>query len=224
MSQDFTLVGEDRTEQGKGASRRLRREGKVPGILYGGRRPPRTLLLDRDSLTHSLSNEAVYSSILTLTVGDKSQPCIIKDVQRHPARNVIMHIDLQRILADEKIRVSVPVNLVGEDAAPGVKLGGQVSHITTELEVTCLPKDLPEYIEADVSGLEMDGILHISELKIPDGVEILAGEGAMDQPVATVHIIRVQAEEEEEGAEGEGEVPAGEVPTTGDEEPEDDKE
>ena len=222
MSQDFTLVGEDRNDQGKGASRRLRREGKVPGILYGGRRPPRALVLDRDALTHSLSSDAAYSSILTLTIGDKSQPCIIKDVQRHPARNVIMHIDLQRILEDEKIRVSVPINLVGEDAAPGVKQGGKVSHVTTELEITCLPRDLPEYIEADVSGLEMDGILHISELQIPEGVEIVAGEGAMDQPVATVHVIRVHTEEEE-AAEAEGEVPAGEVPAVGDE-PEDDKE
>ena len=212
MSQDFTLVGEDRTDQGKGASRRLRREGKVPGILYGGRRPPRTLVLDRDALTHSLSNEAAYSSILTLTIGDKSQPCIIKDVQRHPARNVIVHIDMQRIPADEKIRAPVPINFVGENVAPGVKQGGKVSHVTTELEITCLPKDLPESIEADVSGLEMDGILHVSELKIPEGVELVAGEGAMDQPVATVHLIRIHTEEEE-AAEEEGAVPPGEVPT-----------
>jgi large subunit ribosomal protein L25 len=212
MSQDFTLVGEDRTDQGKGASRRLRREGKVPGILYGGRRPPRALVLDRDALTHSLSNDAAYSSILTLTIGDKSQPCIVKDVQRHPARNVIVHIDLQRILEDEKIRVSVPIHLVGENVAPGVKQGGKISHVTTELEITCLPKDLPEYLEADVSGLEMDGILHVSELQIPEGVEIVAGEGAMDQPVATVHVIRVHTEEEE-APEGAAEVPPGEVPT-----------
>ncbi len=222
MSQDFTLVGEDRNDQGKGASRRLRREGKVPGILYGGRRPPRALVLDRDALTHSLSNEAAYSSILTLTIGDKAQPCIIKDVQRHPARNVITHIDLQRILEDEKIRVSVPINLVGEDVAPGVKQGGKVSHVTTELEITCLPKDLPESFEADVSGLEMDGILHVSELKIPEGVELVAGEGAMDQPVATVHMIRIHTEEEE-AAEGEAEVPPGEVPV-GDEPEAEDKE
>ncbi len=208
MSQDFTLVGEDRDDQGKGASRRLRRTGMVPGILYGGRRPPRALVLDRDTLTHSLTNEAVYSSILTLTIGDKAQPCIIKDVQRHPARNVIMHIDLQRILEDEKIRVSVPINFVGEEEAPGVKQGGNVSRVITELEVTCLPRDLPESIEADISGLEMDAILHVSELDIPEGVELAAGETIQDQAVATVHVIRVQAEEEEvEGEEVEGEEP-----------------
>ncbi len=208
MKQDFTLVGEERDDQGKGASRRLRRTGMVPGILYGGRRPPRALVLDRDTLTHSLTNEALYSSILTLTIGDKSQPCIIKDVQRHPARNVIMHIDLQRILEDEKIRVSVPINFVGEEEAPGVKQGGNVSRVITELEVTCLPRDLPESIEADISGLEMDAILHVSELNIPEGVELAAGETIQDQAVATVHVIRVQAEEEEvEGEEVEGEVP-----------------
>ncbi len=209
MSQDFTLVGEDRDDQGKGASRRLRRTGMVPGILYGGRRPSRALVLDLNALTHSLSNDAVYSSILTLTIGDKSQPCIIKDVQRHPARNAIMHIDLQRILEDEKIRVSIPINFIGEDVAPGVKQGGNVSRVITELEVTCLPKDLPESIEADISGLEMDAILHVSELEIPEGVELVAGESIQDHAVATVHVIRVQAEEEPvEGEEVEGEAPS----------------
>jgi large subunit ribosomal protein L25 len=210
MSQQNTLYGEDREDQGKGASRRLRRSGKVPGILYGGRRPPRALVLDEHQLANSLENEAVYSSILTLTIGEKSQPCIIKDVQRHPARNVITHIDLQRILEDEKIRVSVPINFVGEDVAPGVKQGGKVSHVMTELEITCLPKDLPESIEADVSALEMDGILHISELEIPEGVELVAtGEGVQDQAVATVHVIRVHTEVEE-GEEETGEAVEGE--------------
>ncbi len=206
MSQKFELIADDRQDQGKGASRRLRRAGKVPAILYGAHRDPRPLALDHTALVHQTQNESFFSSILTITVGEKSQPCIVKDLQRHPYKSQILHVDLQRVLEDEKIRVTVPIHFVGEKTAPGVKQGGLVSHILSELEISCLPKDLPEYLDADMSGVELDGILYVSDLKIPEGVEVMGGEEVMEQAVANIH--RPRAEEEEK-PEGEGlEAPA----------------
>jgi len=202
MSQKFELLAEDRPDQGKGASRRLRRTGKVPAILYGGHRDPRVLALDHDKLVHSLENEAFFSSILTLTVGKKSQPCIIKDVQRHPYRNVVLHVDLQRIIEDEEIKVSVPFHFLGEDVAPGAKAGGVISRIMTELDISCLPKHLPEYIEIDVSTLELDGIVSLSEVKLPEGVAFIGSDEMLEQPVVMISRPRREVEPEEEGEEG----------------------
>ncbi|NGX15762.1 50S ribosomal protein L25/general stress protein Ctc [Wenzhouxiangella sp. XN24] len=202
MSQKFELLAEDRPDQGKGASRRLRRTGKVPAILYGGHRDPRVIALDHDKLVHSLENEAFFSSILTLTVGNKSQPCIIKDVQRHPYRNVVLHVDLQRIIEDEEIRVSVPFHFLGEDVAPGAKAGGVISRIMTELDISCLPKHLPEYIEVDVSTLELDGIVPLSEVKLPEGVAFVGGDEMLEQPVVMISRPRREVEPEEEGEAG----------------------
>ena len=202
MSQNFELLAEDRPDQGKGASRRLRRTGKVPAILYGGHRDPRVIALDHDKLVHSLENEAFFSSILTLTVGNKSQPCIIKDVQRHPYRNVVLHVDLQRIIEDEEIKVSVPFHFLGEDVAPGAKAGGVISRIMTELDISCLPKHLPEYIEIDVSTLELDGIVSLSEVKLPEGVAFIGSDEMLEQPVVMISRPRREVEPEEEGEEG----------------------
>jgi large subunit ribosomal protein L25 len=214
MSQKFELFAENRSDQGKGASRRLRRTGKVPAILYGGHRDPRPIVLDHNALLHELENDAFFSSILTLTVGDKSQPCILKDVQRHPYRNVVLHVDLQRIVEDEEIRVSVPFRFHGEDAAPGVKAGGVVSRVMTELEVSCLPKHLPEYLDVDISALEMDDLLPLSAVVLPEGVKIVGGEEMLREPVVIIHRPRREEEEEIE-VEGEVEgVGADEVPTT----------
>jgi large subunit ribosomal protein L25 len=152
MSQKFVLIAENRPDQGKGASRRLRRTGKVPAILYGGHRDPRAIALDHNALLHNLENEAFFSSILTLTIGDKSQPCILKDVQRHPYKNLVLHVDLQRILEDEEIRVTVPFHFLGEDDAPGVDQGGVVSRVMNELEIS-LPAEGPaEFIDVDISA------------------------------------------------------------------------
>jgi large subunit ribosomal protein L25 len=211
MSQKFELFAEDRPDQGKGASRRLRRDGKVPAILYGAHREPRALSLDHNALLHNLENDAFFSSILTVTTGDKSQPCILKDVQRHPYKQLVLHVDLQRVLEDEEIRVSVPFHFLGEDKAPGVKAGGVVSRVMNELEISCLPKHLPEYIEVDVSALELEVVLSLGEVKLPEGVSIVGGEDMLEQPVVIIH--RPRREEEE--VEGEGEVPEGEVPTVG---------
>lgn len=199
MSQKFELFAEDRPDQGKGASRRLRRTGKVPAILYGGHRDPRAIALDHNALLHNLENESIFSSILTLTVGDKSQPCILKDVQRHPYRNLLVHVDLQRIIEDEEIRVSVPLHFSGENVAPGVKAGGVISRVMNELEISCLPKYLPEFIDVDVSAVELEGMLPLSAVKLPEGVEIVGGDEMLEQPVFMIH--RPRLEEPEEGEE-----------------------
>ena len=201
MSQKFELIAEDRPDQGKGASRRLRQTGKVPAILYGGHREPRVIALDHNFLLNSLENEALFSSILTLTVGKKSQPCIIKDIQRHPYRNVILHVDLQRILEDEEIKVSVPFHFIGEDVAPGVIEGGVISRVMNELEISCLPKNLPEYIEVDVSTVELEGMLPLSAVKLPEGVEIVGTEEMLEQPVFMIHRPRLEEEPEDEDDE-----------------------
>ena len=200
MAEEFDLIAEIREDQGKGASRRLRREGKVPAIIYGAGRPPRSLAFDHNKVLRQLENESFYSSVLTIKVGEKAQAAILKDLQRHPARNLILHMDLQRIVEDEAIRMNVPLHFIGEEVAPGVKLGGgKVAHLMTDVEVTCLPKDLPEFIEVDVSELELDQMVHMSELKLPAGVEIpvLAQGPEHDQAVVAIHVIKTRAAAEE---------------------------
>ena len=153
MSQDFDLVAEYREDQGKGASRRLRLQGKVPAIIYGAGRPPRMVSLDHNRVVQQLENESFYSSILKIKVGEKSQAAIVKDIQRHPAKRLIMHMDLQRIVEDEKIKMNVPIHYVNAEDAAGVRAGGSVSQLITDVEVTCLPKDLPEFFEVDIEHL-----------------------------------------------------------------------
>lgn len=206
---DFLLNAEFREDEGKGASRRLRRAGKVPAILYGGDREPRSLSVLHKDLYHLLQNEAFYSSVITLKVGDKEQPAILKDIQRHPARPLIMHMDLQRVRDDVEIRMNVPLHFVGENVAPGVKAGGTVSHIENELEITCLPKDLPEFIEIDLSAVELDGVVKLSDVKLPAGVSLgQAITEDFDPAVASIHKLRVKAETEE-GEEGGEEAASG---------------
>ncbi len=214
MKDDLDLVAELRDDQGKGASRRLRRQGKVPAILYGGGRPPRALTLDQNKLLHQMEEESFYSSILTIKAGENTQPAIIKDVQRHPARRQIMHIDLQRVRADERIRMNVPIHFMNEETAPGVKNGGVVSRLINDVEVTCLPADLPEYFELDIGALEIDEMLHLSDIKISGSVEIAQLAHDQDQPVVSVHVPKKIVEETEEesldaAAEGEGEAEGG---------------
>jgi large subunit ribosomal protein L25 len=211
MKDNFDLIAELREDQGKGASRRLRHKGKVPAIIYGAGRPPRSLMLDQNKVLKKLENESFYSSILNIKVGEKSQAAILKDLQRHPAKHMIMHMDFQRIVDDVEIKMNIPLHFLGEDVAPGVKDGGgSVSHLMNDVEVSCLPKHLPEYLEVDVSELELDAMLHLSDIKLPEGVEILglvAGEES-DQGIVSIHVIKAAPIEEDivEGAE----VPVGE--------------
>jgi large subunit ribosomal protein L25 len=192
MKTSFELAAEFRDAEGKGASRRLRRANKVPAILYGGHREPRALALDHTRLLLMLDNERFYSTIINLKVGDANQAAILKDVQRHPAKNAVLHVDLLRVLENEKIRITIPLHFKGEAAAPGVKAGGVVSHLYNDVEVNCLPKDLPEFVEVDLSGLEMNQMLHLSDLKLPEGVEILALTHGRDAPIVSVHHARAE--------------------------------
>ena len=216
MSDDFDLIAEIREDQGKGASRRLRRQGLVPAIIYGAGRPPRNLAFDHNKVLQQLENESFYSSILNIKVRDKSQAAILKDLQRHPAKNQIMHMDFQRIVEDEEIRMNVPLHFIGEDVAPGVKQdGGSVSHLMTEVEVVCLPRHLPEYIDVDVTNMELNEMLSMSDIELPEGVEIpaLAQGPEADRPVVSIQIIKEVVIEEEEGEEGIEEPGAADVPT-----------
>ncbi|MGB5630607.1 MAG: 50S ribosomal protein L25/general stress protein Ctc [Woeseiaceae bacterium] len=212
MNDDFDLIAEIREDQGKGASRRLRHQGKVPAIIYGAGRAPRALVFDHNRVVQQLENESFYSSILNIKVGNKSQAAILKDVQRHPAKPQVMHMDFQRIVEDEEIKMLVPIHFEGETVAPGVKVGGgKVSHLMTEVEIVCLPKHLPEYLEIDVSQLELDDMLKISDIKLPEGVSIPAlaqGEDA-DRAVVSIHVIKEVVIEEEE------ELEPGAVPVAG---------
>jgi large subunit ribosomal protein L25 len=195
MKTSFELVAEFRETQGKGASRRLRREGKVPAILYGGHSDARTLTLSHQKLMIMLENERFYSTILSLKVGDQSQAAILKDVQRHPFKNSVVHVDFQRVEDNQKIRISIPLHFVGATVAPGVKAqGGMVSHLRNDVEVSCLPKDLPEFIEVDLSNLSLNESIHLSQLKVPGDVELVS---LAKEDAAVVAIYSPRAEEPE---------------------------
>jgi large subunit ribosomal protein L25 len=195
MKTSFELVAEFREMHGKGASRRLRHEGKVPAILYGGHLEARALTLSHQKLALMLDNERFYSTILSLKVGDQTQAAILKDVQRHPFKNAILHIDFQRVEENEKIRIAIPLHFKGAAVSPGVKSqGGIVSHMRNEVEVSCLPKDLPEFIEVDMSGLALNESIHLSQLQVPPGVQLL-DLAREDSAVAAIHSPRAEEPE-----------------------------
>lgn len=206
MANEFDLIAELRVGQGKGASRRLRHEGKVPAIIYGAGRPPRALTFDHNKVIRQLENESFYSSILNIKVNEKSQAAIVKDIQRHPAKAQIVHMDFQRIVEDEKIRMNVPIHYVNAEDAAGVKQeGGSVSQLISDVEVSCLPKDLPEYFEVDILDLCLNEMLHLSDIHLPEGVEIpqLAQGPENDRPIVSIQFIKeVAIEEEVEEIEG----------------------
>jgi large subunit ribosomal protein L25 len=206
---DFNLTAEVRSDLGKGASRRLRRENKVPAVLYGAEKDPISLTLDHDSLVHQLENESFYSHILTIDIAGNKEKAVLKDLQRHPAKPVLLHADLMRVSEKEKLKMHVPLHFLNEEQAPGVKKGGIVTHNITEVEIQCLPKDLPEYLEVDLSGIEIEEIVHLTDIKLPAGVELVELLHGADhnQAVAAIHKTRAskEAEETAEGGETEGE-------------------
>jgi len=207
MSANFEITAESRSDTGKGASRRLRRTGKLPGIVYGAHEEPTMISLKHHELIHALGNEAFYSNLLTLKVDGKVETVILKDLQRHPAKPFVLHADFQRVQADEKIRLHVPIHFINEVSCPGIKSGGQASHVMADVEVSCLPKDLPECIEVDMAKLEMGTVLHVSQLQLPEGVELHYGDTGEDPIVLTIHTTHRSTDEatgEEEGS-GEGE-------------------
>ena len=187
----FEINAEPRSDQGKGASRRLRHAGKVPAVIYGGHAEARNVSFEHHKLLQLVDKEKFYSSIINVSVGGEKQAAIVKDVQMHPARLAVLHIDLQRVSENEKIRLHLPIHFRGEAAAPGVKTqGGVVSHLMADVEVTCLPKDLPEFLEVDMSGMNLNDTIFLADLKLPAGVTISALAHGRNPPVVSVHAPR----------------------------------
>ncbi len=207
MAQEFVLEAFLRDDQGKGASRRLRREErKMPAVVYGGTKDAQSISLWHNDLKKALENEAFFSHVLTLNVDGKKESVILKDLQRHPYKPLLTHADFQRVDKDHEIHVNVPLHFLNEAAAPAIKLqGGAVNHQLNEVEVICLPQNLPEFIEVDMMDIEMDQTLHLSDLKLPKGVKVAAliqGED-YDQAVVSVHLPKGTKADEAEDAEGE---------------------
>jgi len=210
----ITIKAEPRSLQGSGASRRLRRESKVPGIVYGAGKDATPIQLDHKDLWFKLKNEAFHASILDMEVGTEKAQVLLRDYQMHPFRPLILHADFQRVAADQKIHMRVPLHFVNEQNSPGVKVaGGLVQHVISDLEVSCLPKDLPEFIEVDLGELQAGHSLHLSSLKLPAGVEAIVPKGE-DPTVATIVIPRVMTAEEEAAEAAAAAPSAADVPTT----------
>jgi large subunit ribosomal protein L25 len=215
MENLFEVQAEARTDEGKGASRRLRHAGLVPAVVYGADKDPQSITLNHNQFLRHLEEEAFYAHILTLVVDGKGEQVLLKDLQRHPANdNKIIHADFLRVDANHAVHMSVQLHFIGEESAPGVKAGGAVSHLMTEVEISCLPANLPEFIEVDLSALELDGSIHLSELALPEGVSLVAlshadeqleeGErSAYDQAVVSIHAPRGASADDAEDAEGE---------------------
>ena len=216
MKAVFELAGEPRAQLGRTDSRRLRKAGKVPAIMYGGGEAPEALVLEHNALKNQMSREAFYTSILTLKIGPKAQQVVVKGVERHPAKPLIMHMDFQRVREDVEITLNVPIHFTGELEAKGVKdQGGVVDHLMTDVEVRCLPRYLPEFLTLDVTNLELNQIYHLSDIKLPEGVTLVALAGGNDYPVVAVNLPRA----EEIDIPVETATPAGEVPALAQAEP-----
>ena len=206
----FELEAESRSDMGKGASRRLRRDGKVPAVIYGGGEDPQSITLVHSEMLKRLDHEAFYSHILTVNVDGKPGNAVLRDMQRHPAKPIVMHMDFQRVDENKPIRVHVPLHFIGEDVAPGAKAGGLITHELIEVALDVLPRNLPEFIEVDVSALEVGESLHLSDLPLPEGgslVELARGEGH-DLPVVSIHVRRGGGETEGDTAVEGGEAAA----------------
>jgi len=199
------VVAFERSLQGTGASRRLRRAGKTPGIIYGGEQAPQMIELDHNALFHALEKEQFHSSVLEMDVAGKTSQVLLRDYQMHPYKPLVLHVDFQRVEAGHKISVKVPLHFVGEDESPAVKIShGLVNHVMTELEVSCLPADLPEFITVDLSALTLHQSVHVSDLKLPKGVTVLTH--GMDNPAVVTVSPPPGGVGEEGGAAAEGET------------------
>ncbi len=202
----FELTAELRDDQGKGASRRLRRvHNKIPAILYGGGEKPLAISLDHKKMMHALENQAFYTHLLTLNIAGKKQQAILKDLQRHHFKKAIFHADFLRVKATDLINMHVPLHFTGEANCPGVKAGGIISHLLMDIEVRCMASNIPEFIEVDLSTTGLDQILHLSDLKLPNGVEVVAlshGQAAQhDYAVVSIHLPRRPDEDAANSAE-----------------------
>ncbi|QGX40730.1 50S ribosomal protein L25/general stress protein Ctc [Permianibacter aggregans] len=204
MAISFTLDAVKRDDMGKGASRRLRREDKVPAVIYGGGEAAASITLEHNKVIQALENEAFYSHILTINVDGKPQQVILKDLQRHPFKPKIAHMDFLRVKAGEELHTKVPVHFINEATCPGVKAGGVVHHDVNELEIYVLPKDLPEFIEVDLAGLKVGDSVHLSQIKLPAGVKSAALQRGDDLSLVSINP-PIKSEAAPAAAEGEGE-------------------
>ena len=203
----FELNAETRVLQGSGASRRLRRADKVPGIVYGGSAAPELIALDHNELLLALRKEAFHSSLITIKQGKEQQTVLLRDVQMHAYKPLVLHVDFQRVQATQALRQKVPLHFINAEIAPGVKVGGgAVLHALTEVEITCLPKDLPAFIEVDLKALNVGQSLHVAQLTFPQGVKPVLHSGE-DPMVVSISVVK-GASEAAEGAEGEAEPAA----------------
>ena len=195
------VVAQERNEFGSGASRRLRRAAKVPGIVYGGESQPVQIALDHNPLYHSLRVEAFHSSILDMELGGQTERVLLRDVQWHPYKPQVLHVDFQRVAANQKITIKVPFHFMNQENSPAVKENkAVVNHVLTEIEITCLPADLPEYIEVDLGEMTLEHSLHLSAIKLPPGITPLLAPG-VDPVVATAAIVGGSAADNKEDAE-----------------------
>jgi large subunit ribosomal protein L25 len=223
---DFqTLSADIREDVGKGASRRLRHAGRVPAVIYGGEKDPVALTLEHREVWHAAENEAFFSSILEIRVGDgRTQQVVIRDMQRHPFKPAIMHVDFMRISEKEELRISLPLHFVGEDQGPaGKEAGVVIQHQLTEVEISALPKDLPEYIEVDLSALEPGGAIMLADLTVPEGVTLLSLTEDEESNVMVANAVHI-SESQGTGAAAAAEAEAEAAEAAGEEAPEADAE
>jgi len=202
MAQKFEINAESRKDVGKGASRRLRRSGeKIPGIIYGAEDPPQNLMLSSNELGKAMQNEAFFSHVLDVNLDGKVQQAVLRDVQRNPANDRVLHVDFLRVSANKPIEVNVPLHFVNEDRCKGVRIGGgTIAHAMSEVEIHCLPGNLPEYIEVFMAELDLGEIIHLSDLALPAGVSLVALMHGDDRAVVSVQAPRGGTEDEEAGA------------------------
>lgn len=209
---EFEIVAEPRTKLGKSENRRLRRANKVPAVIYGAGKKPQALTLDHEAIKKNLAQEAFYSHVLTVKIGSTKEKAVLKDLQRHPWRPIIMHLDLQRVSETEKLRMHVPLHFVDADKSPAIKVSKAiVNHLMTNVEISCKAVDLPEYLEVDLSKLQEGDTVHLADVSLPQGVELITPK---EQAIAAVHVPRGVVEEDEAGA-----APAADAEAGGDEEP-----
>ena len=203
MSVHHTIDAEFRADVGKGASRRLRREGKVPAIIYGGHRDAVALTLDQTQLTHAAEHESFYASIIDIRVGeDLTQQAVVRDMHRHPYKPVIMHVDFMRVSADEVLRIAVPIHFVGEDRSPAGKASGVViQHHLTEVEIEALPRNLPEYLSVDLSNIDVGDAIMLSDIPLPEGVTIPALASGAEHDITVANAAHVKEVQEVDTAE-----------------------
>jgi large subunit ribosomal protein L25 len=202
MAEDFKVMAESRADVGKGASRRLRHAGKIPGIIYGAGKDAQSIMMGHDDMVHHLEHEAFYSHILSLELDGKAGKVVLKDVQRHPSRPTLLHMDFLRVSDTHKIHMHVPLHFIGEENALGIKTGGKSQHLMSGIDIVCLAKDLPEFLEVDMSAMDIGDSLHLTDIKLPAGVDIpaLAQGDDHNLPIVSIHKAKTKDEDEDKPA------------------------